>query len=263
MVFSAIGGLIAGALFTSASAIDLGTAIIGGALAFGAQYLLSSYLGRKKQRSYSAVQGQREYGARVPVWTFYGMGKAEGHHIFYAKWGAGNKFNADVFILANGWCDGLEPYVYFYGEKHTLVSRPVIGNEVAHYGVSGFDNLISIRFYDGRPGQGPDTKLASDTANAGQTWKSTSVCAGQTYVVVERQWSESKFEKGEPEIEFVLRGLREYDFRYDSTVAGGDGPQRINDPSTWVWTENPAVHRLNYQLGLRGLVSGRTLIGEG
>ncbi|RVO46256.1 phage tail protein, partial [Sinorhizobium meliloti] len=69
--------------------------------------------------------------------------------------------------------------------------------------------------------------------------------------------------KGRPELEFVLRGLREYDPRKDSTVAGGSGAQRLNTPSTWAHTKNPAVHRLNYQLGLRALVSGRTLIGEG
>ena len=264
-IFTAIGGAIAGALFTSASAIALGTSIIGGALAFGAQYLLNSYLGRQSNQgsTYAAVQGQREYGARVPVWALYGTGKVMGHHIYYAKWGAGNKFNADVFVLSNGWCDGLEPYVYFYGEKHTLFERPIIGNEVAHYGVNGFDNLISIRFYDGRPGQGPDTKLVADTAGLGQTWKNTSVCAGMAYVVVEREWSEEKFEKGQPEFEFIMRGLRLYDPRRDGSIVGGAGAHRQDNPATWEFSRNPAVQRLNYQLGLRGHRSGRILIGEG
>lgn len=263
-VFTAIGGLIAGAIGLGSATlfgVSVGS-LIGGALAFGTQLALS-YLNRPKKRTYTAVQGQREYGARVPVWAVFGKSKVSGHHIYYAKWGKGNKFNGDVFILSNGWCDGLEPEIYFYGEKHTLVPRAIIGNEAAHYGVDGFDNLISIRFYDGRPGQGPDTKLVADTAALGQNWKSTSVCAGMAYVVVERQYDSGKFDKGTPDFEFVLRGVREYDPRYDSTVAGGSGPQRIDDRSTWVWTENPAVHRLNYQLGLRGMISSRTLIGEG
>ncbi|WP_234836126.1 phage tail protein, partial [Sinorhizobium meliloti] len=101
-------------------------------------------------------------------------------------------------------------------------------------------------------------------AALGNKWKSTSVNAGICYAVVERIYSDKLFgSKGRPELEFVLRGLREYDPRKDSTVAGGSGPQRLNTPSTWVHTKNPAVHRLNYQLGLRALVSGRTLIGEG
>ncbi|RVI11609.1 phage tail protein, partial [Sinorhizobium meliloti] len=188
---------------------------------------------------------------------------------FYAKWGSGNKWNAEVFVLANGWCDGLEPYVYIYGEKKALVSRPVIGNEVANYHIEGFvngsgDPVLTIRFYDGRPGQLVDQKLVDVSAALGNKWKSTSVNAGICYVVVERIYSDKLFgSKGRPELEFVLRGLREYDPRKDSTVAGGSGTQRLNNPSTWVHTKSPAVHRLNYQLGLRALVSGRTLIGEG
>ncbi|MET3662509.1 phage tail protein [Aquamicrobium ahrensii] len=258
MIFTAIGTAIAGVLFAGSV---LAANIIGGVLAFGAQLALS-YLNRPKKRTYSAVQGQKEYGARVPVWGLYGTGKVQGHHIYYAKWGKGNAYNADVFVLSNGWCDGLEPEIYFYGKKHALIPRPIIGNEVAHYGVGDFGNLISIRFYDGRPEQGPDTKLVADTANIGQRWKATSVCAGMTYVVVERKYDE-QFEHGIPEFEFILRGLRLYDPRQDSTVAGGSGSHRINEPSTWEFSENPALQRLNYQLGLRGQVSGRTLIGEG
>ncbi|RVP11482.1 DUF1983 domain-containing protein, partial [Sinorhizobium meliloti] len=150
-----------------------------------------------------------------------------------------------------------------------LVSRPVIGNEVANYHIEGFvngsgDPVLTIRFYDGRPGQQVDQKLVDVSAALGNKWKSTSVNAGICYAVVERIYSDKLFgSKGRPELEFVLRGLREYDPRKDSTVAGGSGPQRLNTPSTWVHTKNPAVHRLNYQLGLRALVSGRTLIGEG
>lgn len=257
-IFTFLGGLISSALFGGAL---LATKLIAAGLALATQ-LAVSYLNRPKKRSYSAVQGQVQYGADVPTGTAFGMSKVKGQRVFYAKYGKGNKFNAEVFALANGWCDGLEPEIYFYGVKHALIPRPIIGNEVAHYGVGDFGNLISIRFYDGRPGQGPDTKLVSDTANLGKIWKATSVGTGICYVVVERQWDEDKFKHGRPEFEFILRGLREYDPRFDST-AGGSGPQRLNDPATWAWTENPAIHRLNYVLGVEGRVSGRTLIGMG
>lgn len=258
-IFTAIGTALAGALFAGSA---IAAKLIAGALAFGAQ-LLISYFMRPKARTYAAVQGERQYGGRMPATALFGTCATEGHHIFYAKWGSGDRFNADVFLLSNGWCDGLEPEIYFYGEKHTLVARTIIGNEVAHWGVDGFGTKISIRFFDGRPGQGPDTKLVSDTASLEQTWKSTSVCAGMAYVVVERDYDGALFEQGEPRFKFVLRGLRLYDPREDSTVAGGDGDHRLDDPATWEHSLNPAVQRLNYQLGIRGLISGRTLIGEG
>lgn len=260
MIFTAIGTAIAGALFGGSL---LAASLIAGGLAFAAKLGINHYMNRKKSRKYSAVQGEIQYGADVPAQTLFGKGKTRGHRAYYAKWGSGNKYNADVYLLANGWCDGLEPYVYFYGQKYNLVERAKIGNEVAHYGVTGFEDLISIRFYDGRPGQGVDQKLVNDTQALGRNWKNTSVCAGMAYVIFERKFDSEKFEKGRIEIEWVLRGLREYDLRKDSTIAGGSGPHRIDNPATWEFSLNPAVHRLNYQLGLRGMVSGRTIIGEG
>lgn len=259
MFLSLIGIAVGGALFGAGT---LAASIFAGAVAFAGK-LAWSYLTRPKKRAYSAVSAESQIGGDVPVNTIYGTSKVRGHRVFYGKYGEGNKYNAEVFVLANGWCDGLDPDVYFYGEKQKLVPRAKIGNEVEHYGVEGFDDLISIRFYDGRPGQTADMKLVNDTANLGKTWKATSVCAGLCYVVVEREWNEEKFKNGRIDIDWVLRGLREYDPRKDSTVAGGTGTHRLNNPATWQHTLNPAVHRLNYQLGLRGLVSGRTLIGEG
>ncbi len=258
-IFTAIGVAIAGALFGGSV---LAATLIAGALAFGVQ-LAFSYLNRPKERAYSAVQGEIQYGADVPVSALYGLSAVKGHRLYYAKFGSGDKHNADVFVLSNSWCDGLEPEIYFYSKKHTLVARDIIGNEVEHWGIEGFGNLVSIRFYDGRPGQGVDEQLVAKTAVLGREWKETSVCAGMTYVVVERTWNEDKFEKGTPEFQFILRGLRQYDPRKDTTVSGGSGDHRVNDPATWEFTRNTALHRFNYQLGLKGMLSGRTLIGEG
>ncbi|RVH87570.1 phage tail protein [Sinorhizobium meliloti] len=268
-IFTGIATAIAGALFGGSA---LATSLIGGALAFGAKFAVGKLTQQKQgKQKHTAVQSEIQFGGDVPVGTLYGVGKTKGQRAFYAKWDKGNKRNAEVFILANGWCDGLEPYVYMYGEKYNLVAQAAIGNEVARYGVQGFidgdgNSSISIRFYDGRPGQGVDQRLVDVTANLGNKWKATSKLSGMCYVVVERYYHLEFFRdagKGKPDIDFVLRGLREYDPRKDSTVAGGAGTQRLNTPSTWVHTKNPAVHRLNYQLGLRALVSGRTLIGEG
>ncbi|UVV66515.1 phage tail tip fiber protein [Brucella anthropi] len=260
MIFTAIGTAIAGALFGGSL---LAASLIAGGLAFAAKLGITNYMNRRKARKYSAVQGEVQYGADVAATTLYGIGKTRGHRVFYGKWGSGNKYNADVYMLANGWCDGLEPYVFFYGQRYNLVERPKIGGEAAHYGVTGFGDLISIRFYDGRPGQPVDQKLVNDTVGLGRSWKQSSVGAGYTYVVFERKYDSDKFEKGRIEIEWVLRGLRCYDVRKDSTIAGGSGSHRLDNPATWEFTLNPAVQRMNYQIGLRGLVSGRTLIGEG
>lgn len=266
-IFTGIGAAI-GTLFGSA----LVGKIVGGALAFGAKFAFAKVKqSQQNKQKFTAVQGQVQMGGDVPAGTLYGTGKTKGHRVFYAKWDKGNKLNAHVFVLASGWCDGLEPHVFMYGQKHNLVAQATIGNEVARYGVEGFidgdgNSSVSIRFYDGRPGQGVDQRLVDVTAGLGNKWKATSRLSGLCYVVVELYYHLQFFRdagKGRPDIEFVLRGLREYDPTKDSTVAGGVGPQRIDDPSTWVHTLVPAIHRLNYQVGLRGLRSGRTIVGEG
>ncbi|MBO0142254.1 phage tail protein [Agrobacterium sp. Ap1] len=259
-IFTAIGTAIAGALFAGSA---LAATIIGSTLAFAAQIGMQ-YLNRAKKRKYTAVQSETQYGGDISVQAIFGIGKTKGQRLFYCKWDKGNKRNAEVFGLSNGWCDGLENYVYLFGEKKSLIAQAPRGGESARYFVQDYAELIEIRFYDGRPDQPVDQRLVDVTSALGQKWKATSVGAGICYVVVERLYSNSAFgTKGKPDIEFVLRGLREYDPRKDSTVAGGSGAQRLANSATWTHTVNPAVHRLNYQLGLKALVSGRTLIGEG
>ncbi|RVI86470.1 phage tail protein, partial [Sinorhizobium medicae] len=125
-IFTGIATAIAGALFGGSA---LATSLIGGALAFGAKFAVGKLTQQKQgKQKHTAVQGEIQFGGDVPVGTLYGVGKTKGQRAFYAKWDKGNKRNAEVFILANGWCDGLEPYVYMYGEKYNLVAQATIGN---------------------------------------------------------------------------------------------------------------------------------------
>lgn len=271
---TAIGTAVAGVLFTAGTtAFTIAASLVTGALSFGLNLALT-YLNRPKARTYSAVQGEQQFGADSYVSTVYGIAAVAGHRVEYFKYGPGNKYNSHVIILATGWCDGLEPEIIFYGEKHNLIAQPVTGNEVESWLVEGFSNKIKIRFYDGRPGQLADSQLIAATSNVpvaganddeslSNPWAVTDTVDNHAYVVVDEEYEAQYFEKGRLEYLFVLRGLREYDPRFDDTYPGGSGSQRLADPSTWVHTENPAIHRLNYRLGVRGLISGRALIGMG
>lgn len=53
-----------------------------------------------------------------------------------------------------------------------------------------------------------------------------------------------------PKPRTVIRGLRVYDWRRDSTVPGGDGPCRLSDPSTWPYSANPILWSVKWLLGL-------------
>lgn len=262
-IFTFAGAAIAGAIGLGATAAS----VISAGLAIGTQ-LAVSYFTRQKTASTqvearTAISGSIQFGADVPVWTVYGKNAVTGHRAFYGAWGDGDEYNAEVFVLSNGHCDGLEPSVYFYGQKHTLTSVSTLGNEDERYQVSGFSDLIDIRFYSGAAGQQADAKLVSDTASLDNTWKSTSRLSGMAYVIVERKFDQDKFADGRPQFKWVLRGKKLYDWRKDSTVSGGSGTHRVDDPSTHEWSHNPALCRADFEMGLRGLVSDRSIIGMG
>lgn len=60
----------------------------------------------------------------------------------------------------------------------------------------------------------------------------------------------SAFPTGEVKPLVTLRGLKVYDPRQDSTYPGGAGPQRLGDPSTWTYSDNPILWALKWCLGL-------------
>ena len=53
-----------------------------------------------------------------------------------------------------------------------------------------------------------------------------------------------------PKPRTIIRGLRVYDWRRDSTYPGGAGPQRLNDPSAWAYSANPILWSVKWLLGL-------------
>lgn len=223
--------------------------------------VLSGYLNKPKQTSQVAVKGELEIGSAVPVSVAYGKVKTRGHLVHYNKFGSGNKFNQFVYVLSNGWCDGLEGLI-IKGENKPLISQAIGGGEIARYTVTDWGDAITILFFDGRPGQAAEAGLVTYSNPPGR-WSASDRLTGCAYVMVVFAWDDDRFSGGIPEMEFILRGLRCYDPRLDSTVSGGAGPHRLADPATWEFSENPAVQRYNFQLGLKGLVSGRPLVGEG
>ena len=60
----------------------------------------------------------------------------------------------------------------------------------------------------------------------------------------------SAYEGKIPAFVTTIEGLFCYDPRQDSTYPGGAGSCRLNDPSTWVWTQNPILFALKWALGL-------------
>ena len=109
-----------------------------------------------------------------------------------------------------------------------------------------------------RPEAGALTPQFSGAPRWGASYKLSGMCA----VGHNLKWSKrgKRFGGGQlPIIGEVVRGVRVYDPRLDSTYPGGLGSQRITDEATWAYSRNPALHALAYAYGR--YVNGKKVFG--
>ncbi|WP_433956301.1 hypothetical protein [Brevundimonas bullata] len=119
-----------------------------------------------------------------------------------------------------------EPY------RQELYFRSVLGEQPAPLALStpaGLKNGAKL------PGWGAAHKLSGKAA---------------FLMVMAENSKGSAFPTGEVKPLVTLRGLKVYDPRQDSTYPGGVGPQRLSDPSTWTYSDNPALWAIKWSLGL-------------
>src|SRR6185312_6257640 len=72
---------------------------------------------------------------------------------------------------------------------------------------------------------------------------------GVPYLITTALWSETLWTSF-PTVLGEFQGIKLYDPRLDST-AGGSGPQRWDDQSTWAFSDNNAVMIYNIWRGIR------------
>lgn len=162
--------------------------------------------------------------------------------------GPNNEWEVQVVAVADHECDALvgffvnDTYVAFAGDG----------------AVSGFNSNLFVYWKNGAPGQ---TALNYLTINSGGAWTSNDVATGVAYITYAYKYDQKTFPTGRPTFRAVVRGLKCYDPRKDSTVAGGSGSHRWGTPSTYEWTDNAAICRYNYQRGV--YTNGQLLVGPG
>lgn len=177
------------------------------------------------------------------------------------NWGGSqNDWEAMVIALADHECQAL---VGFY----------VDDKYVAHVGngnVSGYSDsngaALQVFFLPGTmtqtlPGTvGAGPNAMSFVSASGGRWTADDRLLGVAAVIVCYRFT-PEILGGRPSFRWVIDGKKCYDPRKDSTVTGGSGLHRWNDPATHEWTENAALCRYNY---LRGVyTNGQLILGPG
>jgi len=173
----------------------------------------------------------------------------------------GGKYGTDWEVLVIALTDHRSDALEGFFVDDTYVAFAGDGN------VAGFNNQLQVLFRNGTWDQSVPSILTTN----GPGWTANDRGRGITYVVAayKADASDAKnpvWPSGRPRFRWVLRGLRCYQPRKDSTH-GGSGAHRWNNPATWEWTENPIDIRHNWQRGIyagdRIAEPGMLLIGRG
>ena len=111
-------------------------------------------------------------------------------------------------------------------------------------------------WYKNKLGTQPDTALVSPTGLKNSVtlpdWTADHKLSGKAcfLIVMGENSKQTAFPTGEIKPLVTFRGLKVWDPRLDSTWPGGSGTCRLDDPSTWVYSDDPHLWALKWALGL-------------
>lgn len=161
--------------------------------------------------------------------------------------GSTNQYLHQVLAVSGHECNQLGT-VYFDRASVGTISS-VTGTDNDGKVTSGtYNNKAWIRRYTGTETQTVDYKLT--TAFPVQ-WTSNHRGRGVAYIALTYEYDETIYKTGKPEVTCLVQGKKIYDPRLDSTQTGGSGSQRVDDPSTFAYSSNPALCLVDYLLSTR------------
>jgi len=151
-----------------------------------------------------------------------------------------NTWSIDVGVHGGYYSEVLVEGVGFTraGSQFTIIGG--MGTEVViNYGWQSFTPKVRIRKFLGTAAQAASSELVTECT---PKWTSNHKLGSITYLYARLQYDQTVFgQVGVPNVSAVVRGKKVYDPRLDSTVPGGVGAHRVATPSTWTWSENPAL----------------------
>lgn len=251
-IFSAIGTAIAGIGAWIGTLGAVGSFLLKTAVGIGLNLLAQAIAGKPKDPTFS-INGTLQAGGDISRSFILGKTATAGSLVWVNTWGheggTPNAYLTQCIALSDLPIQSLDE-VWVNNEKVTLLggSDPK-GQPVSEYRKDGKDHLW-IKFVDGTQ-TGPDAFLTSTASNSQRQWQSTRVGRGVAYAVVTALGTQNLF-SGVPAVKFVVTGAKLYDPSKDSTVAGGSGSHRYNNPATWGGDgdHNPAVQIYNLLRGI-------------
>lgn len=148
------------------------------------------------------------------------------------------------------------PVDAFEGAYADFSSIPLSGTAATGY-------YSAFMWVDSQLGARPESNQLQAQWAGMPSWGSTSKLSSKAALCWSLLFDKDgkRFASGVPQLGAVWRGVKVYDPRLDSTYPGGSGAHRINNESTWAYSDTPALHALAYVYGR--YVEGEKVMGIG
>lgn len=244
-VGTAIGtGVAASTLTASAFFIGLGKIALSLAINAG----ITALAGKKKTGSIGPQAREVTVRGTVqPRQLIYGQLRTAGYIAYFGTAGEDNRYLYYVIVCAAHQCEDLGD-VWLDSQR---VNSSQFDGTTGEVLTGPFRNGSTPRLHRfvhlGTSSQAVDTDL---NAKLPAVWTSDHKGSGIAYIVFRLDRDEKIYPTGAPQNFYVhVKGRRLYDPRKDSTVAGGSGSHRINDATTWEYSNNPSLAVLDYIFG--------------
>jgi len=161
--------------------------------------------------------------------------------------GQDNKFLSNIIAVAGHEITSFDKFT-FGGKEVTFDSG---GNAIGEFK----DFMFKFNHL------GTDDQLADSDLDANSTkWTVDHRLRGVAYYHLKLVFSRELFPQGFENPQVIISGRKLYDPRKDDTN-GGVGPHRLEDPSTWEFSDNPVLAIVDYLRGIRVANSPPTTLG--
>ena len=169
-----------------------------------------------------------------PRQVVYGRARIAGTQIYLGTHGVDNKYMTMINVVCADEIDSFEKWFLNELEVNLDGSGFVTAGQYA--------GKVRILSHTGSATQAADATLVSEIGE----WSTAHKLQGLAYYSIRYEYDVDVFTGGRPVPNAVVKGVPLYNPILDSTVPGGSGAHRDDDPSTWEWTNNWALGMLDY-----------------
>lgn len=246
-----IGGALTGLGVGATTAYGIGSAV--GTFVTSTGFLLSvaggiaGALAPQVDAAGSPTEWKADPDAGIPF--IVGRRAVAGNIVHRDEWGSDNRYQSIVTVYSGA--GPINAYGTFTADGETCTFA-------GSYGRQSTGTWNDIFWRDTALGAQPDTALQSPADKGDPTiagtlpaWNSSYKLSGKaaSMLTMAMDKDRERWPNGEPQPLQLIEGILCWDPRLDSTYPGGSGSCRVDDASTWVYSENPYLHALKWCLG--------------